>query len=233
MVDRIPVMDGRIPPKRKKPVSQKRVAVVLASLVGTMTVSAAVLLLMEGGALGTAMPGWAINQTNVAAMVDLGAPLRSQGWNFIIIYESADVAARADSLAEGRLAAGGSSPSTVRPKANFHFVIDSAQSGTMDGALETGTSWKNQDLGAYSGWPDARSHPFSRYTDAVGICFAGDLSRGPISPAQHQTLLQLVQELQQRNHIPPERILFQWELDPEVAPTPTQQALAQRFRASL
>ena len=59
MVDRIPVMDGRIPPKRKKPVSQKRVAVVLASLVGTMTVSAAVLLLMEGGALGTAMPGWA------------------------------------------------------------------------------------------------------------------------------------------------------------------------------
>ena len=237
MVDRIPVMDGRVSPKRKKPVSQKRVAVVLASLVGTMTVSAAVLLLMEGGALGTAMPGWAVNQTNVAAMVDdamvdLNVPLRSPGWNFIIIYESADMAARADSLAEGRLA-GGSPPSTVRPKANFHFVIDSAQSGTMDGALETGTSWKNQDLGAYAGWPDARSHPISRYTDAVGICFAGDLNRGPISPAQNQTLLQLVQELQQRNRIPRERILFQWELEPEVAPTPAQQAFAQRFRAAL
>jgi hypothetical protein len=103
----------------------------------------------------------------------------------------------------------------------------------MDGLLETGTSWKNQKLGAYAGWPDARSHPISLYTDAVGVCFAGDLSRGPISPAQHQTLLQLVQELQQRNHIPSERILFQWELDPEVPPTPVQQAFAQHFRASL
>jgi hypothetical protein len=232
MVGRIPVMDGRIPPKRKKPVSQKRVAVVLASLVGTMTISAAMLLMMEGGALGTAMPGWAINQTNVAAMVDLGAPLRSQGWNFIIIYESADMAARADSLAEGRLT-GGSSPSTVRPKANFHFVIDSAQSGTMDGALETGTSWKNQELGAYAGWPDARSHPISLYTDAVGVCLAADLARQPISEAQQQTLLQLVHVLQQRNHIPPERILFQWELDEEAAATPAQQAFARQFRASL
>jgi len=232
MVDKIPVTDGTIPPKRKQPVSQKRVAVVLASLVGTMTVSAAVLLVMEGGALGTAMPGWAINQSNVAAMVDLGAPLRPEGWNFIIIYESADAAARADSLADGRFT-GGSSPTTVRPQANFHFVIDSPQSGTMDGLLETGTSWKNQKLGAYAGWPDSRSHPISLYSDAVGVCLAADLGRGPISDAQHQTLLQLVHELQQRNHIPPERILFQWELDPEVAPTPARQALAQRFRASL
>jgi len=202
-----------------------------------MTVSAAVLLLMEGGALGTAMPGWAVNQTNVAAMVDdamvdLNVPLRSPGWNFIIIYESADMAARADSLAEGRLA-GGSSPSTVRPKVNFHFVIDSALNGAMDGKLETGTSWKNQEIGAYDGWPDARSHPFAFYKDAVGVCLVGDLSRGPISPAQHQTLLQLVQELQQRTHIPLERIRFQWELHPEAPPTPAQQAFAQRFRASL
>jgi len=225
-------MDGKTPPARKKPVSQKRVAVVLASLVGTMTVSAAVLLIMEGGALGTAMPGWAINQSNVAAMVDMGAPLRPEGWNFIIIYESVDSAARADSLADGRFA-GGSSPTSVRPQANFHFVIDGASSGTMDGLLETGTSWKDQKLGAYAGWPDARSHPISLYTDAVGVCLAADTARQPISEAQSQTLLQLVHVLQQRNHIPPERIFFQWEIDPEVAPTPARQALAQRFRAAL
>jgi len=213
-------------------VSQKRVAVVLASLVGTMTVSAAVLLVMEGGALGTAMPGWAINQSNVAAMVDLDKPLRPEGWNFIIIYESGDLAARADSLADGRVT-GGSSPTTVRPQANFHFVIDSAQSGTMDGLLETGTSWTDQKLGAYAGWLDSRSHTISLYQDAVGVCLAADLGREPISEAQHQTLLQLVKVLQQRNHIPPECIRFQWELPDAPLPTPAQQALARRFRASL
>ncbi len=217
-------------PLGKKPVSQKRVAVVLASLVGTMTVSASVLLLMEGGALGTAMPGWAINQPNVAAMVDSGGPLRPQGWNFIIIYESTDLAARADSLTDGRLA-GDSFPTTVRPKANFHFVIDSAQSGTMDGKLETGASWKNQELGAYAGWPDSRSHPFSLYKDAVGICFAGDLNRSPVSAAQQQTLIHLVQVLQQRTHIPPEQIYFQWEL--EGTPTAAQQGFARQIRAGL
>jgi hypothetical protein len=229
MVGKIHVTDGRIS-KRKYPVSQKRVAVVLASLVGFMTIGAASLLLMEGGALGTAMPGWAINQPNVAAMVDLGLPLRPKGWNFIIIYESADLAARADSLADGRLT-GGSFPTTVRPKANFHFVIDSAFSGTMDGALETGTSWKNQDLGAYAGWPDSRSHPISLYNDAVGICLAGDLNRNPISEAQQQTLIHLVKVLQQRTHVPPEQIYFQWEL--EGIPTAAQLALARQIRAAM
>jgi hypothetical protein len=195
-----------------------------------MTVSAAVLLLMEGGALGTAMPGWAINQPNVAAMVDLGTPLRREGWNFIIIYESGDVAARAETLAEGHFA-GASSPTTVRPKANFHFVIDSAASGTMDGALETGTSWKNQDLGAYAGWPDSRSHPISLYNDAVGICLAADFNRRSVSQAQQQTLLQLVHELQQRNHVPSEKVYFQWEL--EGSPSPAQQEFARRIRTAL
>jgi len=215
---------------RKRPVSQKRVAVVLASLVGTMTVSAAALLLMEGGALGTAVPGWAINEQNISAMVDEGMPLRRQGWNFIIIYESGDVAARAETLAEGRFS-GDPSPTSVRPKANFHFVIDSANSGTMDGALETGTSWKNQDLGAYAGWPDSRSHPISLYKDAVGICFAGDLNRNPASQAQQQTLIRLVQDLQQRNHIPKEKVFFQWEL--EGTPSAAQQAFALQVRAAL
>jgi hypothetical protein len=215
-------------PSRKRPVSQKRVAVVLASLVGTMTVSAAALLLMEGGALGTAVPGWAIHQQNIGTMVDAGSPLRSQGWNFIIVYESGDVAARAETLADGYFA-GGSPTAPVRPKANFHFVIDSAQSGTMDGALEIGTSWKNQDLGAYAGWPYSRSHPISLYNDAVGICLAADLNRTPISQAQQETLIRLVQELKQRTSIPLEKVYFQWEL--EGSQTPAQQAFAQQIRA--
>jgi hypothetical protein len=225
-------MVDTVPPKRKKPVSQKRVAVVLASLIGTMTVSAALLLVMQNSTLGTAMPGMAITPSSVAAAVDLGRPLRSKGWNFIIIYESGDLAARADSLADGHLP-GGSSPSSVRPKANFHFVIDSAQSGTMDGLPETGTSWKKQDLGAYAGWPDSRTHSISLYADAVGICVAADLDRGPISEVQTQTLLHLVQELQARCRIPREHVLFQWELNADIRPTPARKAFAQLIRGVL
>jgi hypothetical protein len=226
-------MVDTIPPKRKKPVSQKRVAVVLASLIGTMTVSAALLLVMENSTMGTGVPGgMAVTPSSVAAAVESGKPLRPQGWNFIIIYESADPAARAASLADGRFS-GGLSPSPVRPKANFHFVIDSAESGTMDGLPETGTSWRKQELGAYAGWPDSRNHSITPYKDAVGICLAADLSRGSISEAQSQTLLHLVQELQARCRIPRERVLFQWELDTDIRPTPGRMALAQIIRSAL
>ena len=224
---------------RKKPVSQKRVAMVLASLVGTMTISAAMLLLMEGGAMGTAVPGFAAIQPDIKAIVEPETnPLQADTWNFIIIYESDDLAASVDSLADGRLS-GGSSPTTsttVRPKANFHFVIDSAQSGNgrMDGEPEVGTSWNEQSPGApYAGWQDPRNH-FTPYNNAVGICIAGDLNRKPISQAQYQTLLQLVKGLQQRLNIPNDRVLFQW--DPRfkaMQPSPAQQAFAAGFKAAL
>jgi hypothetical protein len=232
-------MADKSPPIRKKPVSQKRVALVLASLVGMMTFSAAILLLMEGGALGIAVPGWAVSAPDIAAMVEPSKPLRTGAWNYIIIYESGDLAASADSLSEGHVT-GGVFPTTVRPKANFHFVIDSAQSGTgtMDGELQVGTSWQNQETGApYVGWPDRvdpRSHSFPLYNDAVGICLAGDLNREPPGVAQNQTLLLLVRELQQRLNIRKECVMFQWDstLEGRQA-TPKQQAYARTFRAAL
>jgi hypothetical protein len=215
---------------RKKPVSQKRVAVVLASLVGTMTISAAALLIMEGVAPGTSVPVMAT--TNESLLLPANIALRSEPWRFIIIYDSADVAASADSLADGSFA-GGTSPSTVRPKANFHFVIDSPESG-MDGRLEVGTSWQNQSLGApYARWPDPRSYSFTPYTNAVGVCLAADLNRKPISEAQHLTLTRLVRELQKQSSIPADQVKFQWEIGPDARPSAVQQAYAERFRDGL
>lgn len=223
-------MVDKSPHSRKQPVSQKRVAMVLASLVGTMTVGAAMLLALEGGALGTAVPGWAINQPAIEAMIDPVVPLQGQAWNFIIIYNSGDVSASAASLADGRMT-GGTSATTVRPKANFHFVIDGVRSGTLDGALEVGTSWQKQLTGAPpAGWPEPRSYSFGAYNNAVGICVVGDLHRRP-SEAQHLTLLQLVHELQKR--CPNARVLFQWELDTEAHATVEEKAYAESFRASL
>ena len=217
---------------RKKPVSQKRVALVLASLVGTMTLSAAALLLMEGGAMGTSIPGMAADAPGWVSYLN-ASPLQASRWNYIMIYESADVTASAATLAGGF---SGGSLSPVRPKANFHFVIDSASSGmdTMEGRLEVGTSWQKQDDGAYAGWPRSRSHPFSPYKDAVGICLAADINRKAPSETQQQVLLSLVRQLQNRLGIPRERVLFHW--DPQVdasLATPARQAFAQNFRSQM
>jgi hypothetical protein len=217
---------------RKKPVSQKRVAVVLASLVGTMTISAGVLLLMEGGALGTSVPG-----AFVASPVDrsaqlIAAPLQGKTWNYIIIYESADASASAETLAEGRVTGGSNPAKSVRPKANFHFVIE------MGGARQVGTSWLKQEPGAPpASWPDSRSYTSPSYTNAVGVCLAADINRGKLGQAQHETLLQTVRDLQRLYNIPKENVLFQWDrrLDAHGArpATPTQLQYDAQFRSQL
>src|ERR1035437_8254379 len=75
---------------RKRPVSQKRVAVVLASLVGTLTLSAATLLLLENGqnAMGPnpAPPLSAFQSPSLASQLTTTAPLQQGAWNYIIIY---------------------------------------------------------------------------------------------------------------------------------------------------
>jgi len=226
-------------PVRKKPVSQKRVAVVLASLVGTMTISAGVLLLMEGGALGTNVPGAFVAES---AQVAPDANLQGKAWNYIIIYESADLSARADSLAEGVVTGGSDPHRIVRPKANFHFVIDSSSSWndeSKDGLRQVGTSWYQQEPGApYASWPDVRSHSFTPYTNAVGICIASDINRGHnVSEAQRRTLIEVVQKLQKSYNIPRENVLFQWDrrLDAQGArpATPSQLAFEAQIRSLL
>jgi hypothetical protein len=204
-----------------------------------MTISAGVLLLMEGGALGTNVPGAFVAETSPAVPI---ASLQPKAWNYIIIYESADMSARADSLAEGVVTGGSDSHKSVRPKANFHFVIDSKTSWNddrRDGLRQVGTSWYQQEPGApYASWPDVRSHSFTPYTNSVGICLAADINRGHnISEAQRQELLQLVQDLQKSYNIPKENILFQWDrrLDAQGArpATPAQLAVEAQIRALL
>ena len=223
--------------------SQKRVAVVLASLVGTLTFSAAFLLIMEGGAVGSSPLAAAVGGFSLPIpAIEPAVPLRQNNWDYIIIYESGDLAASAASLADGRVTGGNLvSSNTVRSKANFHFVIDGARSADgMDGKLEVGTAWLNQEPGApFAGWPDVRYHSFTPYTNAVGICLAGDLSRQALSEAQRTTLTQHVQQLQRRLNIPKDHVLFQWEasrLDPRITavpPSPAQAECANELRATL
>jgi hypothetical protein len=222
---------------RKKPVSQKRVATVLAALVGTLTISAGALLLMEGGTLGTSPMAAAVDLP--PAILDTASPLQINGWDYIIIYESEDLDASSASLADGRVTGGSQlPPNTVRPRANFHFIIDGAGNGGMDGNLEVGTAWQYQSVTApYANWPDTdvRYYSDKPYNKAIGICLAADLHRQFPSDAQTLQLNHLVRELQSRLNIPKERVLFQWDASlPNHSPaTPEQQLYAERFRSTL
>jgi len=221
--------------RRKQPVSHKRVALVLASLVGMMTLGAASLLALEGGAPGTSVPGMAVDAPSFSSQIEPTNSLQTKAWNYIILYESADVSASAATLADG-LSGGPNSPH-VRPKANFHFVIDGPLSGdgTLDGKLEISTGWQNQNLGApYAAWPDTRSYSITPYNNAIGICLISDMNRRQVTQGQYQKLIQLVHELQKRWQIPSQNVLFQW--NPQLnalRPSPSQDAFERGFRADL
>jgi hypothetical protein len=220
---------------RKKPVSQKRVATVLASLVGTLTLSAGALLLMEGGTLGNSPMAVAVDAP--LGIFDTTIPCQQAGWDYIIIYESGDLAASSASLSDGRVTGGSElPPNTVRPRANFHFVIDGAGNGGMDGSLEVGTVWLNQvESAPYSSWPEARYYTDTPYSKAIGVCLAADLQQQPVSEAQTQKLAHLVHDLQQRLNIPSEHVLFQWDplLKSHKPATLAEKAFADHFRGQL
>ena len=214
--------------KRTKPVSQKRVAVVLTSLVATLTVSAGLLLLAEGAPL-TATPQM-LGRPQVA---ETQVPLQVGAWNYIIVYESGTLVGDAASLAEGRLQGGPGSPSATRPGANFHFVVDGSRG--VDGELKYGSAWQRQESGApYAGWPDVSYYHYSPYNNAVGICLAQDVTHEGISAPQVRTLTDLTRELQRKLNIPASNVLFQWELEPNVSHMSAyQKSLAENFRRGL
>jgi hypothetical protein len=225
-------------PSRKKPVSSKRVALVLASLVGTMTISALTLLLMEGGAMGTSTvpEAWLAGKAVAAAPVPAAAGLPKPSWNYIIIYESGEEAASAATLTDGRVTGGSNSAKAAETQSFFHFVIDSAHGSypTSDGELKVGASWKNQLSGAPSAnWPDARSYLYP-YTNAIGVCFIGNVSRKPVSERQHAALLQVVRDLQRMYNIPAERVMFQWDAGLKAkSASAAHRAYDQKFRSDL
>ena len=213
--------------------SQKRVATVLALLVGAMTLSAGALLMMENGAsaLNAAPTAAAFDDLSVRTLVDNGGQLHSDRWNFIIIYESGDLAGSAASLADGRVEGVGSVAGTRSP-AHFHFVVGNGQQGRPDGDIEVGNSWHSQEIGTpIIGWPQPNIRTNTYYTNAVGVCAIGNLAQRPMTDNQMQSLLQLVHELRDQCHIPAENVKFAWELSPnDHFATMAETAFADQFR---
>ncbi len=219
--------------------SQKRVAIVLASLIGVLTLSAGMLLVMENTVAGAdaAPVALAVSDGTVRSLVERpGAQLQAGRWKFIIIYESGDMAGSAASLAEG-LTQGGPAAPTRRIPANFHFVVgNGAGRQVSDGAIEVGECWRKQMDGcAVIGWPlNIRNDKADTYKNAVGVCAIGSVSRAPLTDRQMNSMEQLVHELRMQCSIPARGVIFSWELAPnDRYATPAQKAFAEKFRQSM
>ncbi len=213
--------------------SQKRVAIVLASLVGTLTFSSAILLLMESGPLGATPPQMvAVTASTVKQLMQTKAPLRQDAWEYIVVYHSAGLSDSAADLAEGRLKGGNSVFERKARPDGFHFVIANGKDrGTINGDIQVGSAWQNQYYGAPNpGWPNP-SYYNNPYWNAIGVCLQADLRDKPASEAQFHSLIQLVQELR-KSGIGRKGVIFQWERIYPGSPdaSPAQINFADKFR---
>jgi len=220
---------------RKKPVSQKRVAIVLASLVGTLTFSSALLLVMESGPLGATPPQMvALTPSAVKQAIQPKTPLLTDAWKNIVIYHSGGLPENlsAADLAEGRLKGGDSVVERQARPSGFHFVIGNGRDrGSIDGELQVGSAWLDQKFGApHPGWQNSRYYNSPSFKNAIGICLQGDLRNKPATEAQLRFLIQLVEELRSKGM--GRTIMFQWELAYQNSPaaTPAQIEFAREFQ---
>lgn len=165
-----------------------------------MTLTSGLLMLLE--------PGPSVPRAGVALQsIDSGpeAPAPSQklfdldipqvAWNSIVIHDSRTPQGSAQTLHLIHKKLG-------RDGLGYHFVIDNGP-GADDGKIEVGFRWSSQAPGEFfdsqtADWPDS-----------IGICLIGDGEAGRFTEAQLGQLVWLVQQLQQRYHIPRNNVYAQ------------------------
>lgn len=180
-------------------VPDRRTVLVLVSLVGAMTFSAGLLLLLE--------PGPVVPKTNISLnTVDMPRSAEQvlfeidgqlHPWSAIVIHSSGTSEGSAAALDQvhRKLGLGG---------LGYHFVIHNGRGGT-DGRIVMSDRWHGQASGAYCAGPDADW--FNK--NAVGICMVGDFDASAPTDAQRDALISLIHSLQRKFRIPAERIVIQ------------------------
>lgn len=183
-------------------VPARRTLIVLASLVGAMTIASALLLALEPRpSMPTNEPikligvGGAPDPASI--LFDTTTPITRNRWSKIVVHFSGSMRGSATTLnlAHTRLGIDG---------LGYHFVIDNGQGGP-DGQIEIGFRWRRQLIGAHSVGPN--SEEINK--QAIGICLIGDSDHAAPSDAQIRELAWLVRQLQQRFEIPAHQVVVQ------------------------
>lgn len=178
--------------KGKTPVPDRRVLIVLSSLVGAMTLASGLLLALEPrGSTGVRLQQMAKTADPVTRLFATRKPL-DLSWTRVIIHDSGSTDGSADDLAAAHRQQGAES-------VGYHFVIDNGQlddNGKPD--IHPTARWSNQQDGDFLNAVDAQQQDQPR---AIGICLIGDTNRQALSKVQLQQLVWLVQQLQTKLHI--------------------------------
>jgi len=173
---------------------QSRTVRTLAILFIAMIFGALLLMWMETAPIDelpmtlTAIPSSPVSSD--AAIFRTHVPVRQAKWNHIVIRTAA-------------------SPDDDAAQA-CHFVV-SPVSGTEQ-SVSTTDLWKRQSDGYHTFAP---GHDWN--ADSIGVCFVGEFDDTVLNAKQFNDLMALVQALQNRFEVRPERVYLHSELDDRTA----------------
>lgn len=169
---------------------RSRRTVVFASLIGTLTLTSGLLLLLAPTPLTpNATSLMAVDgQAGLDAIFKTRVPQSPGQWRYIYIRQSKTSAGNADTLAEQQGYLGD------------HFIIGNGE-GARDGEILVSSLWSRQ--------LPATPPPRTRLDPAaISICLVGDLDRTVPTATQVTRLAQLVQAFQTRYGIDASGVLF-------------------------
>jgi hypothetical protein len=177
-------------PRREKP--SRRTVVVLAGLLGSMSLTSMLLLVLAKGPLPADPRSVVLLQAVDSQLSDqqifqTARPLEAGRWRYIYIHHSATRRGNALSLGPQRREMGD------------HFLIGNGD-GCPDGEIQVGRRWVQQ----LRGEPDGAELA----DDCISICLVGDFDHAAPTSAQLLQLQNLVQILRQRLLIPHDRVLM-------------------------
>ena len=183
-------------------VPNRRSMVVLASLVGAMTVASGVLLLLEP------RQAVAVRQLSLLS-VDRANPSGS-GDDFILDPVQQSPGDRWSAIVvrygKGPLAIETGTRRLGADDHGYHFVVPIAQSKS-DRQVKVGYRWRHQLAGAY--WAGPESAWVNHH--AIGVCVINEGDRGERMEERLNKLVLLVQQLQTNFKIPADRVILEVE----------------------
>lgn len=172
---------------RAKDQRSRRNAIVIVSLLGALSLTSALLLVMSTNPLmpDSARPLVAVQPGD--PLFDTPVPFQSARWKYIFVHHSKIRRGNAEGLVQDEEGLGD------------HFFIGNGN-GWEDGQIQVGQRWDEQRPAHVQG---------ARLGDnCISICLIGDFDRSAPTAQQLRRLEQLVQSLQARCQIPASAVLL-------------------------
>ena len=157
---------------------------------------------------------------NIRKLITVPSDITQRDWQYIVIHHSATDVGNAKSFNYFH--------KFKRHMVNglaYHFVITNGKK-SRDGEIEVGNRWTHQLHGGH-----VKSDYYNNY--GIGICIVGNFMKYLPTESQFNSLLALVQVLQEQYGIPSHRVVGHGEIKKEFTACPGKLFPLRRLRAKL